>query len=321
MSSESDRLIYGASAYANIAVAKYWGKRDTQLNLPFFDSVSFSVAALKTETKAQWCDDLDADSLNIDGWQVPLPQMCRVTRILDEIRLRKSWNKHCILESHNSFPRSSGLASSASGCAAAAIAASGAAGLEYSQAELSVLARLGSGSAARSVLSGWVRWFSGTRQDGLDSYAVQIAPHDYWPLCVFVVQVTSETKPVSSRDAMLRCQQSPLWKAYMADAQKAADVAENAIKHKDFALLAEVMHHSALMLHALTLSCSPPICYFAPKSIELLQFVLRACRALNVCCTLDAGANVVVLCEEPSVPFVKNQIMSLGVPFIQTEIV
>ena len=313
--------VYRASAYANIAVAKYWGKRDAELNLPYFDSVSFSVGALKTETQAQWRDDLEADSLVIDGWDVPLSQMGRVTHILDEIRRRKSWDKRCILESHNSFPRSSGLASSASGCAAAAMAASGAAGLECSPEALSVLARLGSGSAARSVCSGWARWFAGTREDGLDSYAVQIAPHDHWPLCVFVVQVTADAKAVSSREAMVRCQQSPLWSAYMADARRAADLAENAIRHKNFAALSDVMHHSAMMLHALTLSCCPPICYFAPKSIELLRFVLRSCRALNVCCTLDAGANVVVLCEETSVPFVKNQIISLGVPFVQTEIV
>lgn len=309
-----------AHAHANIAVAKYWGKRNSDLNLPCFDSVSFSVDALNTTTQAHWSDTYSSDALIIDDHQIPDHQMGRISRILDDIRKRKNWDKHCRLTSTNNFPHSSGLASSASGYAAAAVAASVAADLNDSQEELSRLARLGSGSAARSIAGGWVRWHAGHAPDGSDSFATSFAPPNHWPLQVFVVMISDAPKPVSSTEAMLRSQTSPFWEAYCHQAQTCADLAEDAIKNRDFLSLADVMHQSALMLHALTLSCQPPICYFAPKSIELLQFVLRSCRALHVCCTLDAGANVVVLCEEPAAPFVKNQILSLNVPFIQTTI-
>ena len=115
-------------------------------------------------------------------------------------------------------------------------------------------------------------------------------------------------------------QLSPFWPAYQAEAQKHADIAEKAVKNRDFSAFADVMHRSTLMLHALALTSQPPVCYFAPQSIELLQFVLRSCQSLHVCCTLDAGANVVVLCEEVAAPFVKNHILSLDLPFIQTTI-
>lgn len=309
-----------ARAHANIAIAKYWGKRDTELNLPLFDSVAFNVADLSTETTAIWDEDDFRDALVINGWQVPSHTMGRIQRIIDVIREKSGQTKRCILHSKNNFPLATGLASSASGCAAAALAASKAAGLDLSEQELSSIARLGSGSAARSIPGGWTRWHAGENPDGSDSYAKSIAPAKHWPLHVFVVQVADAPKTVSSSEAMLRCQASPFWNAYLQEAKAAADFAQNAIIQRDFSALTEAMHHNTMMLHALAMTCNPPICYFAPKSIELLQHILRACQAVQVCCTLDAGANVVVLCEEIVYPFVKNDIIALGLPFVQTRI-
>ena len=307
-----------AVAHSNIAVAKYWGKRDTSLNLPLFDSVSFNVEDLTSKTTAVWMDGRKTDDLIIDGWHVPEHRMGRCRRILDKIRLDKGWDKHCILTSHNNFVHSSGLASSASGYAAIALAASVGAGLNYTAEELSALARLGSGSASRSIPSGWCRWYAGHQEEGSDSFATQIAPPNHWDLRVFVVQASNKTKHVSSTEAMEISRTSPYWDSYCNDAQKAADIAQSAIIYRDFESLTAIMHHSFMMLHALMLSCG--ICYFAPKSIELLQYILRSCHALPVCCTLDAGANVVVLCEPIAWPFVKNQILSLNVPFVETTI-
>lgn len=310
-----------ARACANVAVAKYWGKRDTALNLPFFDSVSFSVSGLETETTAYWEDDDGAgDFLEIDGRVIPSSMMGRMRRILDVIRSEKGWSKRCVLKSSNNFPHSTGLASSASGFAAAALASSRASGLMYTERELSRLARLGSGSACRSVPGGWVRWYAGESLDGSDSYAQSIAPLEHWPLHVFVVQISDEPKVVSSTEAMARCQESAYWPIYLERARKAADIASSAIIRRDFSLLREAMHSNAFELHALAMTCQPSICYFAPKSIELIQHLLRSCRSLNVCFTMDAGANVVILSDDIACPFIKNDIIGLGVRYIQTRI-
>lgn len=309
-----------ARAHANVAIAKYWGKRDASLNLPFVDSVSFNIANLQTETTAIWDEEDFRDALSINGWQVPAHTMGRMQRILDEIRTQKGWTKRCVLQSQNNFPHSTGLASSASGFAAAALAATKAAGLDYSSIELSRLARLGSGSASRSIPGGWVRWHAGHAEDGSDSYAESIAPAHHWPLHVFVVQISDTPKEVSSTDAMARCQQSPYWPAYLEQAAQAADAAAMAILQKDFAALRDAMHSNAFQLHALTLTCQPPICYFTPKSLELVRHVLRSCKGLGICCTMDAGANVVILSEETAYPFIKNEIIALGLSYIQSRI-
>lgn len=308
-----------ASAHANIAVAKYWGKRDENLNLPWFDSVSFGVGCLETHTEALWIESSESDELWIDG--VRSPDLGHIKKIVSRVRAEKNWDKSCIVRSENTFPSSSGLASSASGCAAAARAVSLAAGLEYSDRELSRLARLGSGSAARSIPSGWVRWYAGTSSDGSDSYASQIADADYWPLKIFVALVSQSPKPVSSRLAMKISQESPFWTAYKEQSSRDADLVQMALEKRDFSALSEVMLRSALNLHALTLTCRPPICYFEPKSIELLRMILDAARKIPVCCTLDAGANVVIVCEETASDWVGGQLETLKIPYISTEIV
>ena len=309
-----------AIAHANIAVAKYWGKRDTSLNLPLFDSVAFNVEALTSTTTAVWTDDVQTDVLIIDDVRLPDHRLTRCRRILDKIRYDRNWNKNCILTSNNSFPQSSGLASSASGYAAIAVSASIAAEMHYNEKELSSLARMGSGSASRSIPSGWTRWYRGSADDGSDSYAAQIAPPDHWNLIVFIVQVSDQPKTVSSTEGMEISQKSPFWESYCIEAQKAADIAQSDIINRDFKRLTEIMHHSSMMLHGLMLSCNPPICYFAPKSIEILQYILKMSKELPVCCTMDAGANIVVLCEPDAHSFVKNYISSLNLPFIQTKI-
>ncbi len=309
-----------AIAHANIAIAKYWGKRDEQLNLPLFDSVAFGINELVTQTTATWTDEASEDALFIDGWHVPPQRIERMQRMMDIVRARKGWTKKCLLHSHNAFAHSSGLASSASGAAAAASAMSGAAGLDLSPTELSVLARHGSGSAARSIHAGWTRWHAGTSPDGSDSYAVQFAPPDHWPLDVFVVQLSTARKPVSSTECMKQCELSPFWQTYCAEASAAADIAQKAVMDRNFASLTAAAHHNAMMLHALVMSCPQPVCYFEPQTIAVIQKIFRMSTAIPVCCTIDAGPNVVVLCEEIACPFVKNEIMALDVPFIQTTI-
>lgn len=310
-----------ARAHANIAIAKYWGKRDVELNLPFFDSISFNVDGLYTETTAVWNNEDPRDALSINGWDVPSQNLGRIQNILDVIRVRAGLEgKRCVLTSTNNFPHSTGLASSASGAAAAALAASAAAGLSLSENELASIARLGSGSAARSIASGWVRAHAGTAPDGSDFKASSIFPANHWNLRVFIIQVDARPKRVSSSEGMLRSQKSPFWQAYLETARQHADLAQNALMHKDFKLLKEVVHASTTMMHAVASTANPPIFYITPKSLEVIRHFERQSQAIPVCITLDAGANVVLICDEVVYPFVKNDIIEMGLPYIQTKV-
>ncbi len=310
-----------ARAHANIAVAKYWGKRDAELNLPLFDSVAFNIEDLYTETTAVWNEEDPRDALSINGWNVPAQNLGRIQKMLNVIREKAGLGSaRCVLTSRNNFQHSTGFASSASGAAAAALAASAAAGLELSEAELTQLARIGSGSAARSIPAGWTRAYAGSAEDGSDFYARSIAPANHWNLHVFAITIDSTRKRMSSTDGMMACTQSPLWNAYVDAAKQHADAAQNAIQQKDFKLLKEVMHESTSLLHAINLTAKPPIFYVTPKSLEFIEHFQRQSQAIPVCITLDAGANVIVLCEEVVYPFVKNDIIALGLPYIQSRI-
>lgn len=310
-----------ARAHANIALAKYWGKRDETLNLPFFDSLSINLEDLYTETTAVWNEEDPRDALSINGWEVPAHKLGRIQKMLDTIRAKAGLEgMRCVLTSRNNFPVSTGLASSASGAAAAAVAAAASAGLSLTERELTQLARLASGSGARSIPSGWVRAYAGTEPDGSDCYASSLFPHQYWNLHVFAILVDTKPKRISSAEGMVACQKSPFWDAYMASAKMHADAAQNAIFQKDFSLLREVVHASTSQLHALAATASPSIFYISPKSLEIIEHIHRQSQAVPVCCTLDAGSNVIVICEDVVYPFVKNDIIAFGLPYIQTKV-
>lgn len=310
-----------ARAHANIALAKYWGKRDEALNLPFFDSVSINLEGLYTETTAVWNEDDPRDALSINGWDVPSHRLGRIQTMLDAIRKQAGLEgRRCVLTSRNNFPRATGLASSASGAAAAALAASASAGLTLDEVALSQLARLVSGSGARSIPEGWVRAYAGQADDGADFYAASLFPRQHWDLHVFAIFVDTQPKAVSSSEGMVACQKSPFWHAYMETAKTHADAAQSAIFQKDFALLREVVHASTCQLHALAATASPALFYISPKSLEIIKHIHRQSQAIPVCCTLDAGSNVIVICEDVVYPFVKNDIIAFGLPYMQSKV-
>src|SRR5450432_745244 len=142
-----------ARACANIALVKYWGKRPGVMNLPAAGSLSLTLAALVTETTVTFDKSLTRDELELDG---VLADATRTTEFLDLVRELAKSHERARVKTANHFPTASGLASSASGFAALAVAATKAAGLEWDQAKVSDLARRSSVSAARSVYGGFV---------------------------------------------------------------------------------------------------------------------------------------------------------------------
>ena len=297
-----------ATANANIALIKYWGKRDERLILPYTSSLSLTLSDLYTQTAVNFSDDFSEDSVTLDGENL-LPTATtfrRVIAMLDLVREKAGISTKARVVSRNHVPTAAGLASSASGFAALCASAAYAAGLKLTPRELSRLARRGSGSACRSIFGGLVIWHAG--EDDETSYAEPIsdagnpanasAPKNL-NLAMIVVTLDERKKPISSREAMRRTvETSPAYMPWVE--QSKLDLAEalEAIRAADIAQLGEVVERNALGMHETMHKAAPPVNYFTGKTYA----VLRAVRAMRECgwpvwATMDAGPNVKVLTD------------------------
>jgi diphosphomevalonate decarboxylase len=290
-----------AQAHANIALVKYWGKRDGALNLPAAGSLSLTLAALTTRTTVCFDDSLAADELVLDGRRAEGPEVARLSAWLDLVREPAGLRQRARVVSDNDFPTASGLASSASAYAALALAATRAAGMELTDRGLSVLARRGSGSAARSIFGGFAVWWAGTRADGTDSYAEPLVALEAladWPLRMVIAVVGGgRAKSISSRAAMSRCADtSPLYRGWLDAVPGDLTAARGAIERRDFHALGEVAERSALAMHAAAMASRPSIIYFQPATIACIHAV-QAMRGDDLAAyfTIDAGPHVKVL--------------------------
>ena len=285
-----------ARACANIALVKYWGKRDSALNLPAAGSLSLSLAALVTETSVAFEPALGADLVELDRSPATGQPLLRVVKFLDLVRERAGITTRARVRSDNRFATGSGLASSASGFAALAVAAARAAGLELSPRELSLLARRGSGSAARSIFGGFVRMHASDVEQ--ESYAEPITSSlvDEARMVIAVVG-GGAPKSIGSRDAMEHCAAtSPLYRAWLEQVPRDLAAAETALARRDFAALGELAEANALAMHAAAIASRPSIVYWRPATLALLAAV-RTLRDTGraAWATIDAGPHVKVL--------------------------
>jgi diphosphomevalonate decarboxylase len=295
-----------AVAGTNIALVKYWGKRDETLNLPATGSLSLTLDRLGTRTRVAFDGgDGARDRVTLDGAPAADKVAARVTTFLDRVRARVGIAARASVVTDNSVPTASGLASSASGFAALAVAATGAAGLALTPTELSVLARLGSGSAARSIFGGFVEMARGARADGSDAAAHPLDAGDGWDAGAswnirLVVAITSaEEKALGSTAAMRRtAETSPYYEAWVSGVEGDLAAARAAIAGRDLAALGTVAERSAMRMHASAMAADPPILYWNPATIAAISRV-RALRAEGASAffTIDAGPHVKVLCD------------------------
>jgi diphosphomevalonate decarboxylase len=284
-----------AISHPNIAFIKYWGNRDNALRLPVNGSISMNLDGLFTRTTVTFSASLPTDSLLINAKPVSGPGLDRVSSILELVRGMAKIDERAEVTSENNFPAGAGIASSAAAFAALALASSKAAGLDLSEPELSVLARRGSGSAARSIPAGFVEWQMG--QNETDSHAYSIAPAKHWNLADCVAIVSSEHKKTGSTEGHAIAGTSPLQNARVADAPRRLEICRNAILNKDFEAFANIIEHDSDMMHAVMMTSNPPLMYWQAATVEIFHHV-REWRAngLPVGYTVDAGANVHVLC-------------------------
>lgn len=284
-----------AKAHANIALVKYWGKRDPALNLPAAGSLSMTLGALTTTTTVRFDGSLDADTLELDGASA---DATRLSAWLDLVRHRAGIHQRAAVVSANDFPTASGLASSASAYAALALAATAAAGLELEPRALSELARRGSGSAARSIFGGIVLMHRGRADDGSDCIAEPIDAITDWPLRMVVAVVGGGApKKRSSRDAMSHCAEtSPLYRGWIDSVAGDLETARAAVAARDMSALGPIVEASSLAMHAAAIASRPPIIYWRPETLAVLE-AARALRDSGVPAwpTMDAGPHVKLL--------------------------
>lgn len=288
-----------ARACANIALVKYWGKRDAALNLPAAGSLSLTLDALTTVTTVRFSDELEDDTMRLGGAPAPAAALERTRTFLDLVREIAGIRARAEVETVNHFPTASGLASSASGFAALALAATRAAGVTLDEPALSRLARRGSGSAARSIFGGFVRMDAGERSDGEDAVARPIqAPELVASVRMIVAEVGGGApKTHGSRDAMEHCAEtSPLYAGWLSCVPRDLAAAEYAIARGDLEALGELSEANALAMHASAIAARPAIIYWQPATLAALAEV-RALRARGVAAwaTMDAGPHVKVL--------------------------
>ncbi len=286
-----------ARANVNVALVKYWGKRDPVLNLPANGSISLTLDGLFVDASCAFAEGR-ADTCTIDGAPAGGDDAARVYRFLEVVRAEAGVTARATVRTTSGVPKGVGLASSAAAFAALALAASRAAGLRLEPPALSALARRGSGSAARSIFGGFVVWHRGERPDGRDSIAEPLLDPAAWDVRMVVAVTSTAPKSVSSREGMRRAATSPLYPAWVETAEWDLAEARAAIAARDLEALGLVAEHSALKMHAIGLAARPPLLYWRGATIECIQRVwaLRA-EGVRGFVTIDAGPQVKVLCE------------------------
>lgn len=281
-------------AGVNIALVKYWGKRDDAANLPAVGSISLTLDGLYTQTTVRFDAALSADRFVLDGVERADP---RVVGVLDGVRAAAKDTRFAEVTSVNHVPTAAGLASSASGMAALGLASWAAAGLEPADPgqnpALVDLIRRGSGSAPRSLLGGLVEL---DRETGR---VEQRCGETDWPLCMVVAVIGRGEKTVKSRPGMAHSRAtSAYYDAWVAHHPADLQAANAAIAARDLAALGAVMERSTMRMHACMLAGDPPLRYLSGRTLDVLDAVHAARDAgLGAWCTMDAGPHVKTLCR------------------------
>jgi diphosphomevalonate decarboxylase len=294
-----------AEAPSNLAFVKYWGKSDAELRIPTNNSISVNLSDAKTITSVEFDPDFEKDILIIknSNKQPETEFSNRLFRHIDRIRNIAGISYKAKVHTRNTFPSGVGIASSASGFAALTVATCAALEVQLSEKEISELARLGSGSACRSIPDGFTEWIATDKENR--SYAVQLAPPSHWDITIITVVVSSQTKQISSTTGHALATASPFFPSRLATMPLRLDSVRSAILDKDFQSFGRQTEMEAISFH--TVAMTSPIqmengwksgaYYWLPDSLELMLAVQDwRSNGLEVYFTLDAGPTVHIIC-------------------------
>lgn len=263
--------------------------------LPQNGSISLTLDHFYTQTSVTFDEHLDTDQIYFNHQHLPTGKSARISQFLDLIRQRSGQTNYATVKTENHVPTSAGLASSASGFAALAGAASRAAGLQLDAADLSRLARRGSGSATRSIFGGFVEWHAG--HDDQSSYAEVLQDPVDWDIQMIAVVLKATKSQSAQRTAWHGSSRHPLLSAWITTAETDLKRMRQAIADRDLTTVGQIAETNAMRMHALNLSAEPAFNYFTADTLTAIQAVndLRS-HGINCYYTLDAGPNVKIIC-------------------------
>lgn len=291
-----------AKASSDIALVKYWGKKDAVLRLPENGSVSIKLDGLDTVTTVEFSDKFLTDELTIGNETIDITsrEAKRVVKHLNRIRdlakekgLAKA-SQFAKVVSKNSFPRGTGLSSSGSGMAALSYAATKAIGLELNEKEMSILSRKASGTACRCAVGGFVEWLDGDISE--TSYSKTIFDKNHWNIRDIVAVVDYGKKKISSTEGHAIAGTSNFFGVRQRGiGQKIKDV-KQFIKDKDFSNLGSLVEAECLEFHSILLTSNPPLVLWYPGTLEVIHEVQKM-RSEGIECyfTINTGFNIHIL--------------------------
>jgi len=301
-----------AIARPNLALIKHWGKANEKLNLPAVGSISVTVDKLMTRTSVKFDRNLKKDLIKLNNTKVDQRDSKRIIPFMDLVRGMAKDRRFAEVNSLNNFPTAAGLSSSSADFAALALSASRAIGLDLNPNDLSVLARRGSGSAARSIHGGGVELVVGDREDGRDSRATPISDTEFWPICIMIAITAKAPEGVSSRDGMrITAKTSPYYPIWISSTQTDLSEMREAILARDITKVGQLSERSCLKMHGAMLSANPAIIYCNGGTLNVIEAVRELRRQGHpVFFTIDAGPQVKIMCEPESKPFVEAALKS-----------
>jgi len=304
-----------AIAPANIAFIKYWGRKDDKLRLPVNNSLAMNLSNVFTVTTIEFSKDLKQDQIEMIGEKLDDESRQRIVDHLGRIRNLAKIRNHARVVTKNNFPKSTGIASSASGFAALTLAATTAAGLKLTSRQLSILARQGSGSACRSLPDGFVEWRAGNSNE--TSYAYCLYPPNWWRIADVIAIIGEAPKKVSSSEGHVLTESSPFFKPRTEGMKRKIKGIKNALRKKNFEKFGRIMEEEAINMHAVMMTSKPPLFYWLPKTIQIILAV-QDWRDIGipVYFTIDAGPNVHLICQERDENKVSQKLKGLGVKWV-----
>ncbi|MFX1489612.1 MAG: diphosphomevalonate decarboxylase [Promethearchaeota archaeon] len=309
-----------AIAHSNIALIKYWGhwnKVPPELNIPLNDSVSMTKYGLsenthlQTHTTIEFSEDFKENEATLNNCLLKGRDLERILKIINPLKKLKDIDYNFKMVSFNDFPTQAGLASSAAGFAALTLATSKALNLDLSQKELSTFARLGSGSAARSIHGGFVYWHRGSSHE--TSYAEQICGPDQFDINAVIAIIDEGRKDVTSDIGHELAKTSIFNAIRVKKSHEQAEIIKRAILDDDFKKVGMITEKNCLYMHAVMMTSEPALFYWNPITLKVIKKVLHNRKSKNVDCffTIDAGPNVHCFCRPEKVDHIQKMLVSI----------
>jgi len=294
-----------AIAHPNFALIKYWGKADSRSNKPAMNSISLTIDSLTSTTIISKNRESSENIWVLNGKEQH--DLSRINPVLKYLKNISSNNNACIIKSENNFPTSAGLASSASGIASLVIAYNNLFKLGMSFDQLVEASMLGSGSAPRSLLSGFVI----LNIEHQPSAEVILEPKE-WPLSIIICITDDKEKILSSRKAMeISRKTSPLYQSWLDSNKTDIEIAKSAIAEKNIKSLGEVAEKNCYLMHQVMKTSSPQINYMTERTNECIKEI-KAIRdeGIDLFFTVDAGPQVKIVCKPEDKKLIQDRLIN-----------